>query len=117
MPDDSKDLAGVMPFEAIKAHFAREVRREELRKADLAEINKRCRPDRFGLAVHCAIRAKQLYKPDLDMMPLAVPIQQGGPALLTKLTAILKEEALDDIYCCRCTVDDQLVASLLVAQI
>jgi hypothetical protein len=116
MPDVT-DLAEVLPFEQINARFAGRVIREELRKADLDEINRQCRSDMFSLAINCAIRAKQFYKPDLDMAPLVPQIQQGDPAVLGKLTAMLKEDALADIYCCRCTIEGQLVSSLLIAQV
>jgi hypothetical protein len=117
MSNDIKELAAVLPFEEICSRFSKPVVRDELRKAELAEINKRCRTDMFSLAINCAIRAKQFYQPDLDMMPLVPETQNSDPLVLQKLAALVKADVLDDIYCCRCTVGGELVASLLIAQV
>lgn len=77
MAADPKDLATVLPFEEISSYFAKQVVREELRKPDLASIVQGCPSDMFSLVLNCAIRAKQIYNPDLDMVPLVPDIQRG----------------------------------------
>ncbi|MGC3971596.1 MAG: GNAT family N-acetyltransferase [Pirellulales bacterium] len=112
-----RDLSDVLPMQEISAYFSKEVLREELRMADLNEVTQLCPSDMFSLAVNCAIRAKQLFKQELDMIPLVPDLQLKSPHLIATLSTVLGEKALDDLYCCRCTVDGQQVASLLVAQV
>lgn len=117
MPEDPRELAAVLPFDEIRGYFSKEVTREELRKADIALIMQKCSSDVFSLAINCGIRAKQIYKPDLDMMSLVPDIQSSNPKIINTLGSLFKEDAIDDIYCCRCTVDGQLVSTLLIAQV
>lgn len=71
----------------------------------------------FSLAINCGIRAKQIYQPELDMTSLVHDIESRNPKILNTLGSLFRQDAIDDIYCCRCTVDGQLVATLLIAQV
>ncbi len=117
MPDMHQELESVVPFEEISAHFTVPVERIDLRKTDLGKIASLLPADMFSLATHCAIRAKQLYKPDLDFSTLVPCIERGDPMTIVKLATVLGAEALEDIYCCRCSVGSEVVTGLLVAQV
>ncbi len=117
MPEDPTELAAVLPLNEIQTYFSNEVSVEELRKTDIDLIEKECASDVFSLAINCGIRAKQIYQPELDLSPLAPYLASSNPKILNALGSLLGQDAIDDIYCCRCTVNDQLVASLLIAQV
>lgn len=117
MPEEPMELAAVLPLNEIRTYFSSEVAIEELRKTDIDRIEKECASDVFSLAINCAIRAKQIYQPDLELSPLAPYIPSRNPKILNTLGLLLGQDAIDDIYCCRCTVNDQLVASLLIAEV
>jgi hypothetical protein len=117
MPEEPMELAAVLPLNEIRTYFSSEVAIEELRKSDIERIEKECASDVFSLAINCAIRAKQIYQLDLDLSPLAPYIPSRNPKIHRTLGSLLGQDSIDDIYCCRCTVNDQLVASLLIAQV
>jgi hypothetical protein len=117
MPKDPKELAAVLPLDDIRTYFSNEVAIEQLRKTDIDSIENECASDLFLLAINCAIRAKQIYQPDLDLNPLAPYIPLRDPKIHRTLGLLLGQDPIDDIYCCRCTVNDQLVASHLIAQV
>ena len=113
----ARELSSVLPFDAINAHFSGQVVRSELRLDDLGEIMRLCPKDMFSLAINCGIRAKQLTRPQLDLIPLGPQLQTSDPRIIQTLSRLLGQNVLDDIYCCRCEVDGEVVASLLIAQV
>lgn len=119
---DAAPLRAVLPFDSIKSHFSNKISRIHMGLDDLDTICRLCPSDMFLLACNCAIRAKNLYRPEIDMMPLVPFIEQRNPSVIKPLGVVLGQEAIEDIYCCRCSVEDKslqdtLVASLLVAQV
>ena len=117
MAPADKELESVFPFDAINAYFSGQVARTEMRLGDLDKIMELCFKDMFLLAINCASRAKQLFVPELDMVPLVPQLNASDPRVIHSLSKLLGHKAIDDIYCCRCTVEDQVVASLLIAQV
>lgn len=117
MQPANADLSSVLPFDAIEAHFDDAVARSEMRLPQLHEIMIECRSAMFLLATNCAIRAKQLFLPTLDMVPLVPHLQNEDPNVIHTFAELIGEAAIKDIYACRCTVNNQLVASLLISHV
>ena len=111
------DLSSILPFDAVQAHFSDVVECSEMRLAQLDRIMSECRSDMFLLATNCATRAKQLFVPNLDTAPLFPFLGSSDPKVIHAFGDLIGEPAIKDIYACRCTVNGQLVASLLISHV
>lgn len=113
----TSDLSTVLPFDEIDAYFNGRVERSEMRISQLADVARLCRSDLNLLTLNCASRTKQLFRKDLDLSALAPELGRGDPDSVNTLSRLLGESVIKDIYVCRCTVEDELVAAVLIAHV
>ncbi|WP_146446254.1 hypothetical protein [Botrimarina colliarenosi] len=117
MSSATADLSSVLPLGGIQTYFGGTVERTELPISQLDIIMSECQSAMFLLATNCAIRAKQLVKQNLDLSPLVPYLEKRDPRVIHKFEELIDDEAIRDIYACRCTFDNELVASILLAHV
>lgn len=116
-------LSAVLPYAEIQSLFTMKgIRTAEYGINDLEKIMQLCGSDIFMLATHCATRVRQIYQPNVDLQPLAPLLPSRDPKIIYAIGDILHADTIQDIYCCRCDVQDDalqdpLVAAILIARV